>query len=293
MAGEVDEASVVDDVPILAGARHGRLHAVVEDLARAPADRLECGGVAAQQGLEILAQNEAGEDQPAVTEHQREQPDDPHDAGFGLEHDLELSEVDLGLFAGGRLEADLEGSRDRRSDLAQRVGHRGVAAAIAALLQFPQQAPAAQVGIGRDTLSQISEEGGDHLRAGCAWAIGGRDEAALDVFADRLAVEAELAGDGRDRQALAMEIKDHHEFPEFDHRCPLRAGNRMGDRIAVRRPGARPGTATTRGTGENSNGTSGENYSGINSEQARLRRLLAQVPMLPARAVTKDPALDP
>lgn len=95
MAGEVDEASVVDDVPILAGARHGRLHAVVEDLARAPADRLECGGVAAQQGLEILAQNEAGEDQPAVTEHQREQPDDPHDAGFGLEHDLELSEVDL------------------------------------------------------------------------------------------------------------------------------------------------------------------------------------------------------
>ena len=68
-----------------------------------------------------------------------------------------------------------------------------------------------------------------------------------------------------------MEIKDHDEFPEFDHRCPLRAGNRVGDQIAVRRPGARPGTATTRGTGENSNGTSGENYSGINNNRGEKR----------------------
>lgn len=36
---------VVDDVPILTGTRHGHLHSVVEDLARAPADRFEgsCG----------------------------------------------------------------------------------------------------------------------------------------------------------------------------------------------------------------------------------------------------------
>ena len=47
-----------------------------------------------------------------VAEHHGEQPDDARDAGLVGELDLEVGEVDLGLLAGRRLEADLEG-RDR------------------------------------------------------------------------------------------------------------------------------------------------------------------------------------
>jgi hypothetical protein len=52
------------------------------------------------------------------------------------------------------------------------------------------------------------------------WArlVGGWLEAAVDVLADRLAVEVELPGDGGDGQALAVQVQDHDEFPELDHR---------------------------------------------------------------------------
>ena len=58
-------------------ADHRRLHPVVEDLDRHAADGLEGQHVAAQQRLQVLMQDEAGEDIAGVAEHQREQPDDP------------------------------------------------------------------------------------------------------------------------------------------------------------------------------------------------------------------------
>jgi hypothetical protein len=59
---------------ILAGDR--RLHAIVQDLDRHAADRGERLHVTAQQGLQILVQDEARLDVPGMPEHQREQPDD-------------------------------------------------------------------------------------------------------------------------------------------------------------------------------------------------------------------------
>ena len=77
MPGERQERAVVNDVavPVLAG--HRRLHAVVEDLDRNPANRREGRHVAAKQRLQVLVQHEAGEQMPGVAEHQAEQPDDP------------------------------------------------------------------------------------------------------------------------------------------------------------------------------------------------------------------------
>ena len=47
-------------------------------------------------------------DVPRMSEHQREQPDDPRDAGLILETHHETGEVDLRLMPGWCLEADLK-----------------------------------------------------------------------------------------------------------------------------------------------------------------------------------------
>lgn len=111
MLRERDERAVVDDVALVILAGDGGLHAVVEDLDRHAADRLEGRHVTAQQRLQILMQNEARDDVPGMAQHQREQPDDPRHAWLVLEGDDEAGEVDLRLVAGRRLEADLEGLR--------------------------------------------------------------------------------------------------------------------------------------------------------------------------------------
>ena len=218
VAGEVDERPVVDDVALCVLADDRRLHPVVEDLARHAAERLEGRQVAAQHGLQVLMQDEAGPDQAAVAEHQGEQPDDPGHARLVGERHLELGEVDLRLLAGRGLEADLEDGGRRRPQLAQRVRDGGVAALVAALLQLPQEAPAGQARIGLDPLAQVRDERVDAPGARLARAIGRRLQAAGDVFAHRLAIDAELPGDGRDRQALPMQIQDHDDFPKLDHR---------------------------------------------------------------------------
>ena len=87
MAGELEQRAVVDDVAGLGVlADHRGLHAVVEDLLRHAAERLEGGGVAAQQGRQVLVHHEAAPQHPAVPEHQREQPDDAPDARLVGEH---------------------------------------------------------------------------------------------------------------------------------------------------------------------------------------------------------------
>jgi hypothetical protein len=44
-------------------------------------------------------------------------------------------------------------------------------------------------------------------------------------------IDAPLAGNGGNRQALSMKIQNHHEFPEFDHRA---APSRQKERAAIR-----------------------------------------------------------
>ena len=108
VAGEVDQRPVVDDVALGVLAQDRGLHPVIEDLARHAVERGEGGEVAAQHGLQVLVQDEAGPEQAAVAEHQGEQPDDPGHPRLVGERHLELGEVDLRLVAGRRLEADLE-----------------------------------------------------------------------------------------------------------------------------------------------------------------------------------------
>jgi hypothetical protein len=77
-------------------------------------------------------------------------PDDPRYRRFVGEDHLELSEVGLRLAARRRLETDFERQRRRRTDGAQEVGDRGIAAVVAEVANLAQQAPAAQLRIGRD-----------------------------------------------------------------------------------------------------------------------------------------------
>ena len=65
--------------------------------------------MAAQQRRHVLVQHEAAPQHPAMPKHQREQPDDAHDAGLIGKLGLELGEVDLRLLPRRRLEAQLEG----------------------------------------------------------------------------------------------------------------------------------------------------------------------------------------
>ena len=114
-----------------------RLHAVVQDLVRDAADRLEGRHVATQNRLHILVQNEARPDQPAEAEHEREQPDDARDRRLIRELQLELGEVDLRLIARWRLEADLKGRQWCWTNIAQHVSDRGISALVPALAKFP------------------------------------------------------------------------------------------------------------------------------------------------------------
>src|SRR5262245_38046021 len=58
----------------------------------------------------------------------------------------------------------------------------------------------------------------DQPFAWLAGAIDRRLQATGDASANGLAIDAELAGDGRDCQSLSMKIKNHDDFPKLDHR---------------------------------------------------------------------------
>lgn len=85
------------------------LHAVIEDLDRQAADRLECVDVATKRRLEVLVEHVAREQEARVTEYQAEQQDDAAGAGVVGEVHHEAREADLYLDPGRRLEAQLIG----------------------------------------------------------------------------------------------------------------------------------------------------------------------------------------
>src|SRR3954464_7495045 len=118
VAGQVEQGSVVDHQALRILAGYGRLHAVIEDLAGNAADRPEGRRMAAQDGLQVLVQDEPGPDQARVAQHQGEQPNNAFDPWLIGERNLEAGEVDLGLLAGRGLEPNLDrercGGPDRR-----------------------------------------------------------------------------------------------------------------------------------------------------------------------------------
>ena len=69
---------------------------------------------------------------------------------------------------------------------------------IRELPDLAQQPAPGQLGEGGDPLPQIRCERCHHTRPRLARAVGGRRKAALDVFADGLAMAVQLPGDRRD-----------------------------------------------------------------------------------------------
>src|SRR6202021_787179 len=72
MMRQREQRAVVDDVALIVLAGHRGLHAVVEDLDRHAADRLEGLDMTAQQRLQVLVENVAREQEARVSEHQAE-----------------------------------------------------------------------------------------------------------------------------------------------------------------------------------------------------------------------------
>jgi len=147
-----------------------------------------------------------------------ENSDDARDAGRVREHDLEAGKVDLRLFARRRLEPHLEAALAFRPDLLNSLLDRGVATREAAVAKLSQEANRAQTRISSQTFAQVGKE-----VVGASWspwlrAIVRRFHAAGDIFAHRLAVDAELTGDGGGAEPLPVQIQDHHKLPKSNHR---------------------------------------------------------------------------
>jgi hypothetical protein len=158
-----------------------------------------------------------------VAQHQREQPDHPLYAGLIGEHGAEMREVDLGLTARRRLEAYLERGRRDRPNLAQQVGHRGVAAMIAHRDKLTVQPTAGQFGHHVEPLTQIPLERLQLRNLGWPRTIGRRLQPSRDHLAHRLAVQTRAPGDSRYASTLPVQIKDHHNLSQSDHQlAPLK-----------------------------------------------------------------------
>ena len=226
---ERDERSIVGDDALLALADHRGLHAVVEQVRRRPAHGGEGVDVAAQHRLQILRRAEPAPEPAAVPEDQREQPEDPRDAGLVGELYTELREVDLRLAARRRLEPALEDLGPARPRLAKEVGDDAVATGVAQIADLAEQSLARELGPGGNALAQVALVGLDQPRPRRAWAIGRWLEAALQVPAHGLAVEPDLARDGRDAEPLPLQVVDQDDLPESDHlRAPLVPGGSGG-----------------------------------------------------------------
>ena len=221
VVGERDQSGVVDDMArgrVLA-AEHSA-HAIVEDLLRHAAERLESGGMAAQQRLQVLMHDEPAPQHAAVAQHEREQPDHVLGLGLVVEGGAKMGKINLRLTPGRRLEADLEAGRLARADVAQQIREDGVAAGVANLPQLAEQAAAGQLRKRREALTQIALERLQLRDTGPPRAVDRRLKAAGDDLAHGLAVEPTLTGNRRDADTLPMQVKDHDNLSQPDHRLP-------------------------------------------------------------------------
>ena len=87
MAREGQERPIVDDVPLIVFAGDRGLHPVIQDLDRYAVQCFERLDVTAQQCLQVLMENIAGEQEARVAQHQAEQPHDPACGGLIVERD--------------------------------------------------------------------------------------------------------------------------------------------------------------------------------------------------------------
>src|SRR6187455_3378188 len=168
-------------------------------------------------------QDEAAPKHAAVTEHKREQPDDPLGTGLVGEDGAEMRKIDLRLAPRRSLEPNLELRPRDGPDVAQKLGQDRVAAGIAEIAQFAMQPTTGQLRKGGDALAQIALELLQLCRPGLAGTVDRRLQATGDVSAHRLAVEPNAAGNRRNRDTLPMQFKNHNNLPKSDQRrAPLR-----------------------------------------------------------------------
>jgi hypothetical protein len=233
--GEIDKRAIIDDEAVGVLADDRGLHAIIEDLTRRTADRLESGDMTAQDALQVLVNDEAAPDKPGVAEHHGKQPNDALDAGIVGKLHLEMGEVDLRLPARRRFEAHFETGRARRPQIPHAVSENAVAARVSALLDLAPQTHRREAGIGRQALLQIRLEriGDPRPRRPCF--VFRRLQPLGDGATNGLPIDAEVAGNGGNRQALSMKIQNHHEFPEFDHRAAPSRQREQHRRVGRRR----------------------------------------------------------
>ena len=226
----------------------------VRDLLRCAADRLEGGNRATQNGPQILAAAILAPRPAAASQNDREQPGLARDPGFIGEDRLELGKVDPRLLAGRRLQAPFEAEPRRRTGVTQEIRRRRAAALVAKPHDPPQQPLGRKAGKARDALPQIILMGLKLARSWLARPVNRRLKATVEILARGLAVEPNLARDGGYARALPLQIMDHHDLPQLDHRAASSiAGAASG---GVRLPLPRAGRHSQ--TGEFSIGMIGE-----------------------------------
>src|ERR1700719_5047816 len=115
------------------------------------------------------------------------------------------------------------------------VSENAVAARLSALLDLTPQTHRREAGIGRQALLQIRLEriGDPRPRRPCF--VFRRLQPLGDGATNGLPIDAEVAGNGGNRQALSMKIQNHHEFPEFDHRAAPSRQREQHRRVGRRR----------------------------------------------------------
>ncbi len=158
MAQQVDKRRIAVHDAIGRLSNDRSLHAVVQYLGQRAADGLEGGDVAAEHGLQVLAGAEAPSEPATAGQDHGEQADGANAAGFLVEDYLELTEVDLGLLAGRRLETAFEGGSRAAAlcvgNLSRRYGSR-----YSPVRQLFPKASSRQYWIGRDPFAQVVLEG--------------------------------------------------------------------------------------------------------------------------------------
>jgi hypothetical protein len=199
---------------------HRGLHSVIKQFLRRAAHGTEGIDVAAHDRLQILRGTEPAPEPTAVPEHHGEQPDDPDHSGLVGELDAELRKVDLTLSPGRGLKTALEGLHPGGTNLAQIIGDGSVSTTIAHPPDLAQKAASGQIRKSQDALAQIGFKGVDQPVSRLPRPVNRRNHTGLQMLAHRLAIKPELAGNGRDRKPLPLQVMDHDNFPKSDHPLP-------------------------------------------------------------------------
>ena len=191
------------------------LQIVVEDRARHPAERVECGEVATEEALGGLVEVEAGEEGAAPRQHHEEARQSALGATY---HDrAEGRPVDLGLLTRQDRQTQ-ERLVLRGPDARDEATHGEHRPRIPPIAEHLVQACGSQTGVLLERQVDEAAEGVEHLRANAE--LGREKRTALDRAMNSVVVKAELGGNGADLPMLGEEESpDRGALRVGDHRA--------------------------------------------------------------------------